>query len=392
MSINTEYKREVDSFCEKAYTISGEEVLAMAKRNEINSGEKIKVKGVRSMRTIGFVAAACVAFSSVTAFAAAGAAGYGPMAGLFRETLHDEVTASIVDEGHIYTPMMTASDGIFRADLIAVTGDGAAPKLLFDFYIDDPEVAAANDEVRLLVYTLGEEQYRNELDKYGPNEAYGKRDPEINNLYHVSVTGTPFWMTTGEPFIAAIRQVGLDIEGDYWTEHEVNMEYLVTAPETAFRETVTKYYGGEYLDNDGVRYNLTMADFGSYGTDLLFWFQYPGSGEPEVFENDIQEKCQETADRFVIVTDKGEYRIKEENGVGYYCDTEAETGFKDRCYMTACFDAVDLEGVQWAELRFGDTVIDLIGSGSDDQEEQAEQEDQQEQTEEDTQDVKSEQE
>ena len=99
MSIQTDYKEQVDRICMQANMPDGKDVLEMDKKSAANTrGPTEKKRRIRQIRTSFIVAAACVSALGLTAVAA-GAAGYGPLSSFLRATAQDEVTADLVDEG-----------------------------------------------------------------------------------------------------------------------------------------------------------------------------------------------------------------------------------------------------------------------------------------------------
>lgn len=160
MDLRGEYKKQTDAFCDNACKIGAEEMLRRI-RDDVSAGEEEPTGRIRVKHTgkIVIFIAACFAALSMTLTVAAGAAGYGPLADLFRQIFHDETTAQIVEEGCLYEVGKTASDGIFQTNFIAVTGDEQTPKLLLDIYVNDDTIAAENDIIGVCAYTLGVQQY-----------------------------------------------------------------------------------------------------------------------------------------------------------------------------------------------------------------------------------------
>ncbi|MBP0970753.1 MAG: hypothetical protein J5753_01815, partial [Oscillospiraceae bacterium] len=236
MSMQTDYREQVNRMCEQTELPDGKEMLEMAKNYAATGGAPMPRRKIRMFRKGIIIAAACATAAGLTAIGA-GAAGYGPFAELFREKYQDDTTADLIDQGYLYEIHQSFTDGIYRADLIAVSGDLENPKLIIDLYIDDPDIAAANETVNLGVYTLGVYQYENELDQYAWADGTGYRDPEIPNLYHASVQGAPAWMSRGEECVIDITAIYRNEPDGTPVIDRTHMETRLTIPAGELADT-----------------------------------------------------------------------------------------------------------------------------------------------------------
>ena len=249
MSIDSRYKKEVDSFCSETYKVSGEEMLQMAKRNISieNTGTSRKARIAKRAVLIPIAAAL---FGMAAVSAAAGAAGYGPLSGLsevFGKYFGDETTEKLAEEGYIYTAEDYAADSKaepektdtkyavmgesitsegLTAKIIGVAGDTQSPQMLIDITVEDKNIAEKCDMLGVYALTLGAEEFDKNRENY--LEEYGKavKDDTIPNLYHASVRAAPAWVTSGKQVVVDIVCVHVMEDNDagyhkYYREEEV---------------------------------------------------------------------------------------------------------------------------------------------------------------------------
>ena len=229
MSIDSRYKKEVDSFCSETYKVSSEEMLQMAKRNTSNKTNTISTKAKVAKRAV-LIPVAAALFGMAAVSAAAGAAGYGPLSGLsdvFVKYFGDETTEKLADEGYIYTAQDYAEDSKtepekndservyavmgetvvkdgFEVKIVGMAGDTQDPQMLLDITVQDEQVAAQSDMLGVYMLVLGTEAFDNDRESY--LEEYGKavKDETDPKLFHASVRCPPAWVTTGQEIVADI--------------------------------------------------------------------------------------------------------------------------------------------------------------------------------------------
>lgn len=379
-TFRAEYKEQMNVFCNANCKITAEDILMRAKEQrsmdaddvledkqdtEMKSDKKdnivhFKERKKKKKAWKALVPAACFLLIGTTTLAATGQLG-----DLFRYIFKDETTAEIVDEGYLYEVHQVEEEDIFKIELVAVTGDAATPKLVFDIYVNDEKVVKNNDQIRMLAYILGEEQYENELEKYGPWEAYGEKDEEVENLYHMSMTGPPVWMTSGEPVVVDIWQINVDLQNDIWTTFETNMVYRFTPPADVYHPVSYEYYEDIKFSYGGIDYYLNNATFGPYRSDLGFQYDFVGttlSGDETdyaVLEEKLHANWLEFVDTLVLVVDGKEFKV-DPNDKGYtWCDVKGENLKKNRCGITPVFPSVNYEKAESVILKAGDTSYTL---------------------------------
>jgi len=357
MNIKEEYRTQTDRLCGQAEFLSGKDILEMAKNYIGNESTACtKRRRIRNIRTGLIVAAACVSALGLTAVAA-GHAGYGPLSSLFRETFQDETTAELIDSGYLYEIDQSFTDGIYRADLIAVSGDSVTPKLVIDLYIDDPEIAAANDSIKVGVYTLGTEQYDHELDDYTWFAGTAEKDAEVPNLYHASVTGAPLWMTNGEECVIDICAIYRnDLQGEEVIDR-THMETRITIPTSAFQSIASTYYSADentVLHCGGTDYRLTEIEYSLYNTWVSF-----------VFRSD-SEDCDALLRDAVLTVDGTEYHGDPESCCAWRDET-GECGEAGLCYITPYFPPIDYDAANIITISDGTTTYVLKDSRGDTQ-------------------------
>lgn len=373
VNIHDEYKKEIDAFSEKTNNITASDILKLA---EVRTSEdkpvlefKTRSKKKTLRKTIVLIAA-CVTLLGATCLAA-GTAGYGPLAKLFKETLNDDVSADLVEKGYLYEVNQSATDGDFRIDLIAVTGDAATPKLLFDIYVNDESLASTYDTLRILCYTLGVYQYENEFENFGPDEAWAVKDSEVHNLYHASILGAPVWMCSGDPVVAAITQINFPVDNDYWSTYDVKMEYRFTPPSDIYFPTTSDYFFDENgvpnenakFSHGGIDYYLRSGEFGAYNSILTFEYDYEGTSlagsetNYSVLEEKLQSNWLELVDDMKLIVDGIEYDVNPEIKGYTWCDENGEFGIVNHCNINPYFPSIDYNEVNSIMLKAGNQEI-----------------------------------
>ncbi len=364
MSMQTDYREQVDRICEQAALPDGKELLEMAKIYAENDRSTWKPRSrIRMIRKGIIVAAACAAAAGLLAIGA-GAAGYGPLSGLFREKYHDDTTADLIDMGYLYEINQSFQDGIYRADLIGVSGDLENPQLIIDLYIDNPDIAAANEAVNIGVYTLGVYQYENELDQYGWFEGTAYRDSEIPNLYHASIRGAPAWMSYGEECVIDITAIYRNQPDGTSVIDRTHMETRLTIPTGQFADTDCLYYSDEenmVLSYNGIDYMLTSAHFSTYQTEIDFRLNMdeffavsPKEAKTEnvLFDDDVLKEA------LVLTVDGTTYRCGPDSCCIWW-DAEKECDDAGFGYVSALFDTIDYQSAETIILSAGDASLTL---------------------------------
>ena len=360
---NTEYRKAMDDVCDKHFNITAEEMLAKAKSSP-DTERNITMTGTKKRNIIGkFIgaAAACVVISGT----AASAMGYGPLGDSFRRFFgKDEITAEIIDEGHYCSVGQDLTDGSFTVLLDSVTGDKSSPKLLFEVTVTDEELAEKNDRLHLFAYVLNEDKYLNHLDEYGMCDAWGEKDPNVSNMYHVCMNGPSAFMINEEEVIAAVKQISFESDPvNRQFDYDVNMEFRFTVPDQALKQTYSEYYYGNVLQDSGIDYDLFYAEFGSYETLLKVKYDFLGTelagGETDYYK--VMDKFDwywhKFAGGFILTVDGVEYEPQE---LGYsYCDTEGEAFDAGQCSTWMTFPSIDYVGAESITLTAGGQTYDL---------------------------------
>lgn len=359
MSMQTDYREQVDRMCGSAELPDGKELLEMAKIYSQNGDTAVQPRRkIRIIRRSIMIAAACATVVGMTAIGA-GAAGYGPFSGLFREKYHDDTTAELVEQGYLYEINQSFTDGIYRADLIAVSGDRENPQLIIDLYIDNPAIAEINDTVKIGVYTLGVEQYEHELKDYCWFDGIAYRDAEIPNLYHASVRGAPYWMSYGEECVIDITAIDRKDLNGMQVIDRIHMETRLTIPQEAFQETISDYYSDEdqmILHFNDIDYQLVQANYSIYQTEICMrvnseQFRTATAGESK-HSDDLE--LDEALNQALILT---------VDGIDYSCKPEScciwhnpEDGFGS---LAPVFPRVNFASAERVTLSAGDAILVL---------------------------------
>ena len=348
----------MDNVCDKNFTLTAAEMLEKAKASsDTERNITMNNKGRRNMiaRIIG-AAAAC----SVLSVTAVSAMGYGPLSGSFRKFFgKDEVTADIIDQGHYCEIDEVLSDSIFTVDLDSVTGDKSSPKLIFDVTVNDEKLAAENDRLMLSAYILDEYRYANELDNYSMWEAYGEKDPDTSNVYHICMDGPSAFMINGADAVVAVRKISFDSDTvNQRFTYDVDMEYRIHVPEEALKDTFAECYSGITLHSGNVDYDLCYAEYGSYDSMFQFTFDFLGTelagGETDFYEAEYKfdDDWHRFADSFVLTVDGTEYTVKEKG----YAGCNADDG---RCSTWLTFPAVNYDSAESITFTAGNETFTL---------------------------------
>lgn len=375
------YRSQIDKFCDENCNVNAEDIYRLAVERDIEKdGKVMEFKTVKKKKAWmkGLATAACFLVMGTTVLAATGTLEeiydsiYDKYFKENKYTDKDEVTPEIIDEGYLYEVGLTEEEDIFKVDFVAVSGDDKTPVLLFDVYVNDEELAAANDNLRMLAYTLGVDEYENQLDEYGPNEAYGEKDAEIPNLYHVSMVGAPVWMCSGEPVVVCVSQLNFGLENEIWNTYEVCMEYRFTPPATSYHPTTTKYYDGQdvVLENDFygdniIRYSLERIEYGPYRADVYFKLDTPVVDTGDVFDpyETLLKEWKYLLPNVKLVVDDVEYSVEiTDENIGFTClDEDGDEMFSagDNYGVWASFPSIDYGNVTCIQLKCGDDVFTL---------------------------------
>lgn len=367
MSMQTDYREQVDRICEQAALPDGKELLEMAKKYAENGGSTWKPRrSIRMIRKGIMIAAACATAAGLTAIGA-GAAGYGPLSGLFREKFQDSTTADLIDMGYLCEIHQSFRDGIYRAELLGVSGDLANPKLIIDLYIDDPEIAAANETVNIGVYTLGVYQYENELDQYMWSDGTAFRDSEIPNLYHASIQGAPVWMSNGEECVIDITAIYRKEPDGTSVIDRTHMETRLTIPTGDLAETDCLYYAEEdnmVLPYNGIDYLLTRAEFSAYQTEInlrLNMDEFLASAPEDARIDDTIFKDAALNEALVLTVDGTAYSCNPDCCYIWW-DAEGESDGGSFGYVAPIFGQIDFDSAGTVILSAGDASLTLKGS------------------------------
>lgn len=286
-----------------------------------------------------------------------------------RTLYKDDVSASLIEQGYYYMVDESFTDGIFRFDFKAVTGDKNNRKMLFDVYVDDAVLAATYDKICLRVGAIREEYYDAENDLIWNCEGYGYRNEEVGNLYHVVLSGYVFGYA---PVMVDIYQIGFDLDanasnGIQW--YKVNPEArLVEVPEEVFCPIPEIRYneGGLLFIYEEKQYDLWRATFGNYETELEFRSKIDATGVPteepdvEEYREVLQESWLAFAKTLRLVVDGVEYAVIDEEGKRGYVWFDVKEGVNFyQGNAVPYFPAVDYWEASEILIKSGDTVYKL---------------------------------
>lgn len=347
-----DYKVAMDNLTEATCSISADDILQKANQTQNMVAFRLTSRKARRKRLV-ILAAACITFLAMTTTALAGTAGYGPLAEVFSNLFHDNTSADLVEKGYLYeiNQSVTTEDGKYTVDLIAATGDESTPYLLIDVTLHDEALAKANDEITIYAYTLGVEQYENELEHYAYFDAKAYKDEKVDNLYHAELLGAPAWLTSGEEVVVDVCRIdtSVDTVPPYeWAMHELHAEFRFTPPKGTYHEVITEYYEDQniVLTNGEYEYKFEWISFGPYYAELVFDMECddPNRNELEELHN---EKWSEFIHQVTLIADGVEYTVTEEDGYVFFDDPE-----RSFARMWPQFPAVDIHNVTSLSLKY----------------------------------------
>ncbi len=369
MSVKMEYKKQVDAFCNTKHRVTAAELLRLAEEKKAEVETQIQETGTvidfteKRMRKAAFqkvLSAACIAIVLSLAVTTTALAATGKLGELFRTIFQDETTAGLVEEGYFYEINQSATEGIFRVDLMAVAGDVNTPKLVFEVYVDDENLTSCNDRICLSAYTLGEEQYEKELDSYTTFDSWGVKDAQTDNLYHVSLDGASAWISHGEPVVVSVREIRFEhVAQPYF----VNLEYRFALPQGGLHPVIQKYYGGSRFPYEGTDYYLNYVEFGVYNTGCGFMFPYDGESlegtyaTPEGLQTQLQMQWDSFEEELVFLVDGVEYGRYPELDATVYCDTEGMAGPTGWYHVWVFFPDIDVSTAKEIYLKQGKSKL-----------------------------------
>ncbi|MBQ8800363.1 MAG: hypothetical protein IJZ55_12465 [Lachnospiraceae bacterium] len=370
MSVKMEYKQQVDALCKGNVKVTGEELLLLAK--EGNKGESAKERS-RGENLVQFTTrqqshfswkqyamVACIIVVCSLALTTTALAATGMLGDVLRKIFKDETSAQLVEDGFVYVGDQSGTDGIFRVDFIGVTGDKSVPKMFFDVYVEDTELAEDYDEIGLWVSTYEtREPGGEEIEIWSP--AYGTKDAENQNLYHVVREGGTVRRVDGRPVRVVVTNVIFNPNQMDMVDYEVNIEFSMDVPSTALHSATMEDYGGRRIDFEDTYYYLTYITYGVYHTEFDLSFDYDGVSfegqysSPYGLENILRPYYKDFISQVTFVVDGVEYKvIDNEDGYGYiWYDESGESGVPKRCYVHPRFPAVDYENAKDIRILSG---------------------------------------
>lgn len=386
MSMHDDYKKEIDSFCETNLSISANDIIAAAENKE-KSTRVVKLSGRKRIKRTLVILAACVSMFGITAFAA-GVAGYGPLASLFKEKLNDEVSANYVEQGYVYNDGRKISVSDYEITFVAVTGDNEHPKCLVDIRFNDDSSIDVPSNIVGTFYTLGKDQYENSRidlfdddawktqDVYGFDEVTGVRDEDDSRLFHFNVSGTSAWVVEGQEFIMAVRSLRLQypseigwglseqlVEGSsrkFWTSDEttwtmeemLESEFSTTLPEGTFAQALEISFDKTLVvkGQKKLNYNLNLVEMSLYNTFVYFDVD---NSKAKLSHDDINNNFAECMANTVIIVDGVEYK-PEDNGFYVWLDTENKNGRAGYAYGTITIRGFSYYDANSIVLKIGD--------------------------------------
>lgn len=350
--MNNTYNRQMDMFCDKNITLTAEDILSRAKQTE---PAKQKAQPKKRLRPMLIAAAAAACFLVVGGTAVAFAGGWGA----FISTLFgDDTTAQIADEGYISEISQKASDGAFSVDLLAGTGDQNKPKLIFDVTVSDESIAS--DKILMTAYVLSKEVYENDIENYAPCEAYGYRDSENKNLYHVLMDAPYSYFANPTEVVIDVCSISTSPDSEEAVIHETDMRFDISSGDINLQPVHSYYPDATHYEYGDITYELIRFTSGEYDTELNFRFALPESAKAETnryaIEASLEDDWHSFAEQIVLTVDGKDYNVHMEQLSTVWYDEADETGAGNYCYVTAYMPTVGIRNADKAVLTIGDVT------------------------------------
>lgn len=275
---------------------------------------------------------------------------------LHRKYHGDEATAKLLEKGYFYEVSETLTDGAFEVNLVGFTGDTPHPMILLDVLVNDASLLDAEDKLFVELYCLGTYQYENMLSSYGTCRAYGVRDEENSQLFHVSMPGTSRWISGGEEFIIDVTQICIgssEVKDDSWDAYDVNMKHAVTVPQNSLLQIYS--YGGnrDVFEDDNMKYMFDLITPGFYETSLLFYIDYSNSqianmNQDASFLTALYDRRDDFMEDLVVTINDIEYS-------GASANSYAVTVTDDACYFYTSLPGIESTFIYGIEISHGET-------------------------------------
>ncbi len=370
------YTKQMTDLCEKNCNITAEDILAKAQSRSGTSENSIEVdtnanKSPNANNNItpfksgkkNALRYANIAAAAVVCFLLAGTsllAATGHLGNIFKNIVGDQKSTELAEKGYVYEVQKTLSDENFNVTLVGFTGDRNVPMVTFDISVNNPELVAEYNKMSIKVYTLGVEQFENELDHYAYIEAEGVKDDEVENLYHFSVAGAPAWLSYGEEAVIQICEITLKGNGKPWDIYDVDFEYRVTIPADSFHPVPFFSFGDRGFTYEDVEYTLNAVQYGYYYTQVSLYSDTVAQNPPTTsMERSAASAHMDVnwlsiAPKATLIVDGTEYAILEEEGHSYvWMDSEGDASKPYRCYMHLFFPDIDYGSAKDITLEIG---------------------------------------
>lgn len=288
-----------------------------------------------------------------------------------RDVYKDEVSARMVEKGYFYEVNRTAENEEFFIEFKAVTGDMRNPKLVMDLTVNDEALAEGYEEIKVFAHTLSESAFADAENEW-PFDGFGKRDETKRNLYHVIVTGNPYWMAAGDAVVVDI--CGINFEHteayDFEIEQKINLpEFRITVPQYEYHPVPEKGYEELVYEHRGTAYLPEQVVFGQYVTEIRF-ASYVEEEIVKKYEGGIgqyeagkQPEWKEFFSGLTLEVDGREYRVKQDGYYLSFSETDSAKGdFKGTGYVE--FPGFDILSATEVILWAGTTGYDLKSGSS----------------------------
>lgn len=314
-----EYKKSIDSLCDKKLALTADDILAAYAENGKNtktatiSGIPATNRKVTSLRKYVGIAATCAVFVGLVGVVAAGVAGHGPLMSLFadksvietedpKQAHNDAVSAELVGAGFYVEYNETQSVDGFDVTFVGITGDMSDVQMMFTIRVDDPEFAAEHSRLFMTVYRgFDEANYARRMDTapafddefydniadyilFDTAVAYQSADdPQLYTLTYGAYEDYIIPEATIVTEVRSIRETSSSLIEPPDEEIMLHCTYRFTVPAendalaAVYKATFDYYEAPTFVESNGVEYHVEEITFSAYETELLCDFFYEGT-------------------------------------------------------------------------------------------------------------------
>lgn len=253
-----------------------------------------KFKKAKSIWKIVVPAAAVFIFSTVTVFAAT--LYRNEIAQMISQVFGDSTTAHMVENGYFYTINEVQSDKNCKVVLLGVSGDYSNPMIMCDVYLNSKNAALNTDELKMNVSILEKSEYLSNKDKYGTDEVIGVKDEENPRLYHFEIRGYRTHMINEKTVVFDVTNMTYFDGNGKNVSYNPNFTYEFVVPMTEMAKPISYYFYNVTTTYKNVEFTFFYIEYGSYETEVSFHYDQTYDPNSGLTENEYYNMLENIAD------------------------------------------------------------------------------------------------